>query len=123
MPITQTADRENDVTIFTASGRVTYSEQMSVLKSFYAAKPTANVIWDLRDLSGPRLSSAELKKIVSSIKERGHTRKRGKTALVSTADLDFGLSRMVETYAENKNLAWQIQSFRTMKTARHWIRE
>jgi len=121
VPITTDINRNKDLTTFTATGMVTYAEQIAVLKEFYEAKPTSNVIWDLRELYGPRLSNDELEEIVLFVKKKGHAKRRGKTALVSTSDLDFGLSRMAENYAESENLPWQIQAFRTMAEALKWI--
>jgi hypothetical protein len=123
MAITTSHDLSRDLTIFTASEELTYAKQMTVLRAIYGGDPTANMIWDFRAIEGNRISSEELEKIISFIKQRADRRKKGKTALVSGSDLDFGLSRISEFYAEIENLPWQIRAFRSMDDALKWIDE
>jgi hypothetical protein len=75
----------------------------------------------MRELHGPRLSTDELHDIVLFVKSSGQMRKRGKTAFVSGSDLDFGISRMIESIAENEALPWMIKPLRSMKVALQWI--
>jgi hypothetical protein len=63
------------------------------------------------------------KKIISLVKSYGNKRPKGKTALVSNKDLDFGLSRVSEAYANIENLPWEIRSFRSMDEALKWIND
>lgn len=121
MPIITTIDKRIDLTVFTVSGEMTYKEQAAALKDFYDAKPTANVLWDLRKQEGHRLTHEELQDIIVYVKSRETVRRTGKTAMVSNSDLDFGLARMIATFAEMENLPWEIQAFRTMDQALKWI--
>jgi len=123
MAITRTLDEERDLTIFAVEGELTFVEQMAALRKFYEGTPTCNVIWDFRQLEGYRISSDELREIISFVKDRGKDRLGGKTALVSSTDLDFGLSRMSQAYADHEELPWRIESFRSMAEAFTWIDE
>ena len=114
-------DNKKDLTIFTAVGELTFVKQIDVLRDFYAGTPTANVLWDMRNIEGSRISSEELEKIIIFIKRHSDKRPPGKTALVSTNDLDFGLSMVSYAYAENENLPWKIRPFRSMDEAIEWI--
>jgi uncharacterized protein YbgA (DUF1722 family) len=101
----------------------TFDEQITTLQEFYSADPTANVLWDFRGHKGNRISSEEVQKIISLVKSYGNKRPKGKTALVSNKDLDFGLSRVSEAYANIENLPWEIRSFRSMDEALKWIND
>ena len=111
------------MTVFTVAGALTYAEQLAALQEFYDGNPTANVLWDFRSIEGNRITIEELNKIIVFIKRRESKRPHGKTALVSTTDLDFGLSRMSQTYADIHNVPWQIRAFRSMDEAIKWIKE
>jgi len=65
--------------------------------------------------------SEELREIVAFIKHHENKRSGGKTALVSETNLDYGLSRMSNSYAEIADLPWEIQAFRSMDEAIKWI--
>lgn len=121
MPATSSLDASRNLTLFTVEGDLTFDEQMAVLRDFYEGTPTANVIWDFRAMEGTRISAAQLREIIAFIKRHEGKRPRGKTALVSATDLDFGLSRMGQAYAEGDRLPWEMRAFRSMEEAIHWI--
>lgn len=123
MTISTSHDPSRDLTIFTAAGELTYAEQMTVLQAFYGGAPTANTIWDFRAINGNRISSEEVGNIISFVKQNADRRKKGKTALVAGTDLDFGLSRIGEIYADIEKLPWRIQAFRSMDAALKWLDE
>jgi hypothetical protein len=121
MTIDSDRDPARDLTIFTVRGQLTFDEQMEILVEFYGGDPTANVLWDFRGIEGNRISSDELRKIIVFIKQHEHKRPGGKTAMVAGTDLDFGLSRMSDAYAETEKLPWKIRPFRSMEEALDWI--
>jgi hypothetical protein len=123
MTIFSSCDDTKNLTIFTVEGSLTFDEQITTLQEFYSADPTANVLWDFRGHKGNRISSEEVQKIISLVKSYGNKRPKGKTALVSNKDLDFGLSRVSEAYANIENLPWEIRSFRSMDEALKWIND
>lgn len=123
MTIFSSCDDTKDLTIFTVEGSLTFDEQIATLQEFYSGDPTANVLWDFRGHKGNRISSEEVQKIISLVKSYGNKRPKGKTALVSKKDLDFGLSRVSEAYANIENLPWAIRSFRSMDEALKWIND
>lgn len=121
MVISHSTDEGRDLAVFYVKGELSFEEQMATLRRFYDGTPTRNVIWDFRQMTGHRISSDELREIVSFIKWHGQNRLAGKTALVSATDLDYGLARMSQAYAEQENVPWQIMGFRTMEDALRWI--
>jgi hypothetical protein len=123
MAILHSLDEDRNLTVFSVQGELSFEEQMAALRRFYDGTPTRNVIWDFRCMEGQRVSSEEMRKIISYIKRQDQKRPAGKTALVAATDLDFGLARMSQAYADQEELPWQIESFRTMEEAFIWIAE
>ena len=123
MPISSKVLKNKDLTIFTATGELTLEVQMDALKPFYEGEPTRNVLWDMRGITGIRISSDELQLIIKYIKLHTERRPSGKTALVTKSDLDFGLGRMSESYAQQENLPWEIRVFASMSEAKKWLDE
>ncbi len=122
MPVTIEYRYDQNLTIFMASGQLTYEDQMSVLKTFYQNDPTLHVIWDLTRISGQRITADELQKIIAYTKKHDHKRTGGTTALVVTNQLDFGIARMSSTLAEIEHTPWEIVSFSTLDDALSYIR-
>lgn len=121
MVILHSIDEGRDLTVFCIEGELSFEEQMEALRQFYEGTPTRNVVWDFRRLEGSRISSGQLREIISFIKWHGKKRPAGKTALVAATDLDFGLSRMSQAYADYEKVPWPIESFRTMDEALAWF--
>jgi hypothetical protein len=121
MTIASSYDEIRDLTVFTVEGELTFDAQMTTLKEFYSGVPTANVLWDFRAIEGIRVSSKELYEIILFIKRHKSKRPQGKTALVSSKDIDFGLSRVSQAYADYEKLPWEMKAFRSMKEALKWI--
>lgn len=121
MTISSSMDALRDLTVFTVEGELRFEEQIEVLRTFYEGDPTANVLWDFRNITGNRIQSEEVSMIVSFIKRKETKRTSGKTALVVSTDLDFGLSRVSQAYGESEELPWEIRTFRSMESAYQWI--
>jgi len=123
MPVDVERIGDEDLTVFTASGELTFAEQMGVLRAFYEDHPTRKVIWDFSRITGRRISREQLLEILSYTREQSGRRDGGRTALVAASELDFGLARMVAILAEGQQLPWQLQAFKDLATARAWIDE
>ena len=121
MSISSQIDHVNGITIFSASGKLTFDEAMAEVKMFYI-QPTPNVVWDLRSVSEVNLSSSEIWEI-ASFRPRHESSKRinGKTAIVTSQDLLFGLSRMFQSFSENEDVPFAVMIFRTMEEAQGWL--
>jgi len=93
-------DSKKQLTIHTATGKVTRDEIVEVQEKYYTNDPTTYLLWDLRAANISALSSDDLKEIVFIGKKYAQKRRNGKTAIVVSSDLSFGLSRMYESYSE-----------------------
>ena len=107
MSITLKIDPSKQLSTFIATGKISSNEIAETVESFYKKQPIINVLWDLRyaDLEA-LLVSDELENIATSFTKLNLKLQRvGKTAIVASTDLWFGLARMYATYVEVKNLS------------------
>ena len=112
-----------DLTRFVAQGEITFVEHIAAIRSFYEEMPTRNVVWDVRLMEGTRLTAEELRALVTLAKSYTAKRPRGKTALVASFDIDYGLARMIQAFAISESLPWEIEVFRSLPDALGWFDE
>jgi hypothetical protein len=58
---------------------------------------------------------------IGQYRHRFEERKGGKTAVVASSDLQYGLSRILGTLYEIKDFSTQLQTFRQMDEALRWL--
>ena len=122
MPYIETKiDEEKDLTVQTVSGSFTVEDICDELERYYAGHATMLILWDIIRAD---LSSWQADQIVSLVKKAkgySHLRAGGKTAIVISKDLNFGISRMFQSYAENDKIAFEIRVFRDIERAKEWL--
>jgi hypothetical protein len=125
MTITLQVDRTKNLTICTLTGELTLDKIYHSIKSYWEARElTMNALWDTRDTQLANLKSSEVERVTSFIRQfrpRFEERKGGKTAVVASSDLQYGLSRIVGTLYEIENFPTQLKVFRTMDEAKGWL--
>jgi len=121
MPISSKIDLDNDIMIFTATGKMTFDEAMLEVKKFYD-QPTKNVMWDLRNVSDLKFSTEEVIEL-AGFDQRAESSSRidGKTAIVASQDLIYGLGRMFQSLSEFNAVPFAVMIFRSMEEAREWL--
>ena len=125
MPITSKVDKTRNLTIFTLTGELTIDEILGALKSFWEGHDlTLNTLWDARNAVVTNLKSSEIGNIAGFIgqyRNRFEERKNGKATIVASSDLQYGLSRILETLYERENVPIKLQPFRKMEEAIQWL--
>jgi len=114
-------DEKRNLTVFTATAPLSSQEICDELDRYFSGRYTRLVLWDLTRAKNPSWSDADIKNVAWKVKQYSHLRKGGKTAYVVTGDLDFGISRMYQTYADIENVEFEIKIFRDIKKARKWL--
>lgn len=123
MPISYTIDRTKDITTFNLSGEVYLEEFIQSLHAYIDDNPTTYEMYDVRELSGTRFSSGEVKKLTEFLQKQNAKRLPGsKTAIVVDRDIDFGLSRMISMMTD-QTVPYRIEVFRSMDAAEKWLDE
>ena len=119
MAISYDIDRQADLTVFAAQGRLSGKEVEQAIAEFYESGPTTKVLWDINQASVAHFNERDLRRIVRFISDRAGVRPGGKTAIVTSRDSDFGVSRMGEAFAHDTPLEFRI--FRSREQALLWL--
>lgn len=119
--ITVTIESEKDLTIFTVEGNLTATEIIAFTKEYYSKHPTKLVLWDGSKGTVSSITALDFQKIAQKTKNQIEKRKGGKTALVGSFDIDFGLARMYGIYAEIERIPVQYRVFRNTDEAMVWL--
>ena len=123
MPISYQINRSRDLTVFTLSGQVLFSELTDSLSAYGKDGTTVYELYDLRKLRGERLSTVDIERLVGYFNLFANTRpNNSKTAVVVKEDIDFGISKTVALLTEIDGVVpYQINVFRAMDDALKWL--
>jgi hypothetical protein len=125
MPITLKVDTAKSLTIFTMTEEPDIDEIHNAIKSFWEAHElTVSALWDVRYANLTNLKSSDIENIAAIIRQYAHRfeeRKAGKTAIVASSDLQYGLSRILGTFYEIEDFPTQLKIFRLMEEAIKWL--
>jgi len=114
-------NREKNLTFHKVNGLLMAGEFISASKSFYTENITLNVLWDLTEVDLSKISTNEIMQIVREIRIYADARAGGKTALVFSTGLGFGLGRMIEAFSEIEDMPIDIRSFKSLEKAEEWL--
>jgi len=112
-------DYQLDLTVHTVSGNLTSQEIQDKLEIYYQGRPTQLILWDFMNATWSGITTDELQELVRKAKK--YSREGGKTAFVLSTDIDFGIGRMIETYAELEKYDYEFYNFRNRRDAEKWL--
>ena len=111
-----------NLTIHKVVGSIIPNKFFTHIKDYYLAESiTPNILLDLRKARITKLAPADLSDLAKRIKHYYASRDAGKTVLVVSTDLEFGLGRMFEAISETEQLPFEFRSFRNMEQAEAWL--
>ena len=113
-----------DITIFDASGFLTFTDIMKGLKIFYeypVASPTINVLWDLRRAIIKDLSVSEIEQIVEYSRIYSTVRGGGKTAIIAPGALENSIALALGSQCSD--LPIHVRVFDSRGQAIQWLDE
>lgn len=117
-------DPAKDLTIATATGKMTADDHREWIKKYYeGAVITSLILWDVRGADFSEISNQDILDHVKETKQLiADARKGGKTAVVIDKDmLGLGLSRMRENYFEMEEVPVAMRTFTNMDEAMEWL--
>lgn len=121
MPITTTRDRGQNLTEHVVTGPALEAEMYRTLEDFYAQEPTDLLLWDMSNAEVSHVTPDILRKFVQRAAKLGVSREGGRTAILAPEDLQFGLGRMTETFADIESTPYKVQVFRSRQDALKWL--
>lgn len=114
-------DPEKDLTIHAASGAISADEILGRIRSYYGGEVTSLIMWDLTDADLRSLTASDVQQFVDLTNSLTAPRAGGKTALVVSTTLTFGLGRMYELSKDVAADQIGRKTFRDRKTALEWL--
>lgn len=125
MPIEKQIDEARQLTVLTVSGEVTFVEMRRAIESFWETPTlTLNVLWDYRQASLKNLSREDhegLVRVGMKFRDRHAERTGGKTAIIASTELEYGINRASETMTQIEGYPFKVKTFRTVEEAEAWL--
>jgi hypothetical protein len=121
--ITSSLEADSDLTIVTVVGEVNAEQVANQIISFLTREPTKLVLWDFTEGSLASLSSKDLQMIIQRGAQFADRRKGGRTAIACSREVDYGLSRMFQTFASLQHIPFEINVFRNLEEAVEWLNQ
>ena len=119
--INSSLEAANDLTVVTVVGEVDAGQVLSQIITFLTGEPTQLVLWDIRAGSLAGISRDELRMIVDTGAPYAVRRRGGRTAVVCSKEVDYGISRMFQSFANLGHIPFEIEIFRNIRVAREWL--
>ena len=118
-------DKDKKLTTITVSGESDFDELMIVLKSFLSDNKTEHLLLDLSDSFLDDITYDHVVDLCkyAAHRDNGKSRINGKTALVSSSNLQFEIGQMFKSYFEVENSDINVAVFRSLEEALSWLEE
>ena len=100
MKISTQINKEKNLRIHKIDGLVNSNEVKEMLAMFYKSPeydPDMNALWDMGGADFSTVTSEEIASITRMVENNSGQGNKIKVALIVTGDLEFGLSRMIDT--------------------------
>ena len=112
----------NDVVILRVVGGATFAEITDALKQYFPCV-TKHLIWDYTDGTLVNVTSEQFNSVPELSKQYFINRSGGRTAFACPGDLVYGMFRMYTAFADNKNMPYRYEVFRSFNDALQWVEE
>jgi hypothetical protein len=116
------ASSQTNLSIFTARGTLDASELLATYRAFIENGPTPFVLWDITAATLAGLSVRSVQDLAKQVvKLNNGCRKGGRSAVVCSREIDFGIANLLIAYARLEGHPLQVQTFRTTNDAMRWL--
>ena len=116
-------DEYRDLTLHDVTGPVSEEEMYDALDNFYKREPTALLLWDMSQADVSHVTPDILQRFVRKSTELAVRRQGGgRIAVVASEDLQYGLARMSEVFAEIESAPYSFRAFRSRQEALQWLK-
>ena len=112
---------DGDLTTHIVTGEVTSEELLRAGMSLLQENPTRLALWDFTEAEFSAVTTQELVSIFDSLAPYSHHRQGGRSALLFSSTVGFGLGRLSEALAEVRHFPYQIKAFSDRENAMAWL--
>lgn len=119
--ITKSYEANNDLTLFTVVGEISFDEIWAQTRILYEGVPEKLVLWNFSLGTVGRISSEEVKKIAQKGGQISRKIEGGKGAIFAPKDLEYGMARVFKVFCEENDFPVEVEVFRDEIVARKWL--
>ena len=119
--ITLDIDRDRDLTVRAIVGDVSVQQLLDALAEYFAGQPTLNVLLDFSEAELRMLKAREVRLLAQVTRQYAECRAGGKTALVFSSAIGYGLGRMFEQLRHATGAPVAYKTFREREKAMEWL--
>lgn len=113
---------ELDLIVHTVTGELDVEDFRRAVEALYEMEPVPQLsLWDLRDATLTQFTAQRILSVQAHLSPRVRGREGGRTAVVVSADLNFGVVRQYLAYSDDLELPFEQNAFRTMEDALSWL--
>ncbi|MEM7468372.1 MAG: hypothetical protein AAF387_15995 [Pseudomonadota bacterium] len=110
-----------DLTVFAVIGALRLAELKTAVDEFYSGKFTLNTMWDLREADISAIEVGEVKEILDYSMEYLKRREGGRSAILVSTDVNYGMGRVFDTFVELSSSPVENNVFRDYEEAMAWF--
>lgn len=112
---------ENQVVINKAVGEVRFEDIGEFIIANVDSWKGKSVIWDLTEMDFHDISSDEIRLFMSKMAPFSSKRTKEKTAIIAPQDVQYGMMRVFESYAEYESVQVYLRICRSMDEGKNWL--
>ena len=120
MPLTFKVDQAKNLTIFTASGDVTYDELINALESYIVSDPTTKQIFNFSNSTALTLNFEKFRQLA----ERAKTRipnGEWQTAIIVSGEVGYGKASIYRGLSDIEDIPQDVRIFSNINEAYEWL--
>ena len=110
-----------DLTVIRAVGKMEADDFRQWTTDYYSGAVTLLHLWDVSGADLSDLTVEDIEEDIIVTRNVSEMRRGGKTAFVTSNDVDFGISRMGEMRYEMEIGSIAYQTFRTIDETKRWL--
>ncbi len=110
------------LTVLVVTGPVSPEELRNRAVEFVRYHPTPLALWDFGQAEFSTVSSNDIRSVFDAARPFAENRRSGKTALLFSSALGYGMGRMSEAIAEHREFPYTFRSFWDREAAMQWLR-
>lgn len=119
--ITTTFDTEKDLTVVKATGKMEANDFREWIATYYKGPVTRLLLWNITEADLSKLKAEEIQGGAILTKTLSNARREGKSAIVASDDLGYGIGRTLAAFYEIEDMPFTVRIFRTIEEAMKWL--
>ena len=119
--IKKTVIKEKNISVFSVHGNFSLDKLLNEIDRLCATDTTLHSLWDFTNGVFPTIKASDVEIIIEHTRKYVDIRKGGKSAIVVSRDLGYGMARMYDTLSECKDSPVEYRVFRDINEATNWI--